>query len=100
MCSCFKYGTNEPLLIKEIVKDILNKLIITHSSDNENLVGMDARIQEMEMLLSLESDDVRMVGIWGMGGIGKQPLSKLFIVDSAMILKVAPFLKMLQRILK
>ena len=53
MCLCFKYGKNEPLLIKEIVTDILNKLLSTSISDTENLVGIDARMQEIEMRLCL-----------------------------------------------
>ncbi|KAL6316907.1 hypothetical protein AAG906_023562 [Vitis piasezkii] len=73
---------NEPLLIKEIVTDILNKLLSTSISDTENLVGIDARMQEIEMRLCLGSDDFLMVGIWGMGGIGKQPLLELFIEKS------------------
>ncbi|KAL6315920.1 hypothetical protein AAG906_013754 [Vitis piasezkii] len=67
---------NEPLLIKEIVTDILNKLLSTSISDTENLVGIDARMQEIEMQLCLESGDFLMVGIWGMGGIGKTTLAK------------------------
>ncbi|KAJ9707489.1 hypothetical protein PVL29_002494 [Vitis rotundifolia] len=67
---------NEPLLIKEIVTDILNKLLSTSISDTENLVGIDARMQEMEMQLCLESGDFLMVGIWGMGGIGKTTLAR------------------------
>ena len=53
MCLCFKYDRNESLLIKQIVKDILNKLLSTSSSDTENLVGIDARIQEMKTILCL-----------------------------------------------
>ncbi|KAL6311247.1 hypothetical protein AAG906_005778 [Vitis piasezkii] len=67
---------NEPLLIKEIVTDILNKLLSTSISDTENLVGIDARMQEIEMRLCLGSDDFLMVGIWGMGGIGKTTLAR------------------------
>ena len=76
MCLFFKYGRNEPLLIKEIVTDILNKLLSTSISDTENLVGIDARMQEIEMRLCLGSDDFLMVGIWGMGGIGKTTLAR------------------------
>ena len=76
MCLCFKYGRNEPLLIKEIVTDILNKLLSTSISDTENLVGIDARMQEIEMQLCLESSEFLMVGIWGMGGIGKTTLAR------------------------
>ena len=49
MCLFFKYGRNEPLLIKEIVTDILNKLLSTSISDTENLVEIDAHMQEIEM---------------------------------------------------
>ena len=76
MCLCFKYGKNEPLLIKEIVTDILNKLLSTSISDTENLVGIDACMQEIEMRLCLGSDDFLMVGIWGMAGIGKTTIAE------------------------
>ncbi|RVW19343.1 Disease resistance-like protein DSC1 [Vitis vinifera] len=55
---------NEPLLIKEIVIKLLKKLLNTWTSDTEeNLVGIQSRIQKLRMLLCLQSDDVRMVGI-------------------------------------
>lgn len=37
----------------------------------ENLVGLDSRVEEIASLLSLESNDVRVLGIYGLGGIGK-----------------------------
>ena len=37
----------------------------------EGLGGMDSCLQDMVSLLCLESDDVRMIGLWGMAGIGK-----------------------------
>ena len=64
------------MLIKDIVTDVSNKLFSINSSDDKNLVGMSSRIKEVESLLFIESFDVRIVGIWGMDGIGKTTLAR------------------------
>ncbi|KAJ9676177.1 hypothetical protein PVL29_024930 [Vitis rotundifolia] len=67
---------HEPMLIKEIATYIWNELLSRSSNYAENLVGIESSIQEIKSLLFTESLDVRMVGIWGMGGIGKTTLAK------------------------
>ncbi|XP_048428634.1 disease resistance protein RPV1-like [Pyrus x bretschneideri] len=63
-------------LIELIVDDIFNKLINNLSSEKSGLVGMDSRLQKMDSLLCPEVVNVRLVGIWGMGGIGKTTIAR------------------------
>jgi hypothetical protein len=46
------------------------------SNVSKNSIGIESRVEEMMTLLSKGLDDVRFLGICGMGGIGKTTLSK------------------------
>ncbi|VYS52345.1 unnamed protein product [Arabidopsis thaliana] len=59
-------------MIEKISTDISNKLNkFTPVRDFDGLVGMGAHMEKLELLLCLDSCEVRMIGIWGPPGIGK-----------------------------
>jgi hypothetical protein len=67
---------DESLLIKKIVKDVLNKVDIKNLNIPKPLVGIDSCVDDIIKSLNA-SDDVSMVGIRGMAGMGKTTIAKV-----------------------
>ncbi|XP_010422353.1 PREDICTED: disease resistance protein RPS6-like isoform X2 [Camelina sativa] len=68
---------SEAKMIEELANDVLVKLSLNPSKDDvDDFVGIEDHIGEMSSLLRLESEEVRMVGIWGSSGIGKTTIAR------------------------
>ncbi|XP_024176868.1 TMV resistance protein N-like isoform X1 [Rosa chinensis] len=72
----YRYETE---LIREIVQALWSKVhpSLTVFGSSEKLVGMDTKLEEIDVLLDKEANDVRFIGVWGMGGLGKTTLARL-----------------------
>ncbi|XP_028763117.1 TMV resistance protein N-like [Neltuma alba] len=70
--------SNEADKIKEIVESVKKKLGKRYPNEDngEDLVAIEERMKDVESLLDTESNDVRIICIWGMGGLGKTTLAR------------------------
>ncbi|KAL6270254.1 hypothetical protein ACE6H2_027165 [Prunus campanulata] len=67
----------ETEFIQNIVNGISLKLLNdTHINVAKYQVGIEDCVQDLRYLLDVDGNDVRMVGIWGSGGIGKTTVAK------------------------
>ncbi|KAL2318271.1 hypothetical protein Fmac_032147 [Flemingia macrophylla] len=72
---------NEAELVNIIVEEVLSKLEYDVLSTTTNFpVGLESRVQDVIRLIEKQSHRVCMLGIWGMGGVGKTTTAK-FIYD-------------------
>ncbi|XP_016646920.1 PREDICTED: disease resistance protein TAO1-like [Prunus mume] len=71
---------HEAKFIKKILGEVNKQLYSKYQLDIEHLVGITSRLEVLRNHLDIENsgskDVVRMIGIWGMGGIGKTTLAK------------------------
>ncbi|XP_050260694.1 disease resistance protein RUN1-like [Quercus robur] len=68
---------SEAQLIQDIVGELWHKLNYAFFEDTEGLVGLESRVKELESCLAMGSNDVRIIGVLGMGGIGKTTLARV-----------------------
>ena len=69
---------SESPVIEEIVRKIYGQLNSTYSNVHEHCVGLDSRVTEIKnSYLGIGLEDVRFIGIWGMGGMGKTTLARV-----------------------
>ena len=68
---------HEAKVVEEIVGKILDKLTSTYSIVHKDFVGINSRMEELVNLLGMGLNDVRFIGIWGMGGLGKTTLARV-----------------------
>ncbi|CAL2276540.1 unnamed protein product [Prunus armeniaca] len=82
----------ERKLIEKIVEWVWGKVHRTFKLlDSAKLVGIKFTREQMDLLLD-PTDDVRFVGIWGMGGIGKTTIARLVHESISFHFEVSCFL--------
>ena len=78
-CILYLFGCRDEA---EDIKDIMGWISLHLKYDafryiTRNLVGIYSRMGELESFLAIGSNNVRFIGVWAMGGIGKTTLARV-----------------------
>ncbi|ESQ34363.1 hypothetical protein EUTSA_v10006573mg [Eutrema salsugineum] len=72
-------GSGEDEMIKLVVKKVLEEVSNTPEKVGEYTVGLESRVHDLMDLVDVKaSSGVQILGLYGMGGIGKTTLAKSF----------------------
>ncbi|CAL8176290.1 unnamed protein product [Prunus armeniaca] len=94
MLFVLEIGSRETEFIQNIVNEIsLQVLNDTHINVAKYQVGIEDRVQDLHKVLDVDGNDVRMVGIWGNGGIGKTTVAKAVYKSLAHVFEGSCFLE-------